>query len=55
MDVAVIDNEGEDKDTTVSKAWITIKGICLHDSDRTMLSDGQWLYGTHLSAVQFFF
>ena len=51
MDVAVIDNEGEDEDSTVSKAWIKIKGICPHDSDRrTML----WLYGTHLSATQFF-
>ena len=48
MDVAVIDNKGEDKDSIVSKAWIKIKG---HDSDRrTML----WLYGTHLSAMQFF-
>ena len=51
MDVAVIDNEGEDEDSIVSKAWIKIKGICPHDSDRrTML----WLYGTHLSAMQFF-
>ena len=54
MDVAVIDNEGEDEDSTVLKAWIKIKGICLHDSDRTMLLYGQWLYGTHLSAMQFF-
>ena len=45
--------KGEDEDSTVSKTWIKIKGICLHDSDRrTML----WLYGTHLqlSAMQFF-
>ena len=28
--------------------------ICLHDSDRRMLSDGQWLYVTHLSTIQFF-
>ena len=55
MDVVVIDNEREDEDSTVSKAWIKIKEICLHDSDRrTILSDGQWLYGTHLSAMQFF-
>ena len=47
--------KGEDEDSTVSKTWIKIKGICLHDSDRrTMLSDGQWLYGTHMSAMQFF-
>ena len=51
MDVVVIDDEGEDEDSTVSKAWLKIKGICLHDSDRRMLSDGQWLYGTHLSAM----
>ena len=55
MDVAVIDNEGKDEDSIVSKAyaWIKIKGIYLHDPDkRTML----WLYGTHLqlSAMQFF-
>jgi len=30
------------------------QGICLYDSDRRILSDGKWLYGTHLSAVQFF-
>ena len=48
MDVAVIDNKGEDEDSIVSKAWIKIKG---HDSDRrTML----WLYGIHLSAMQVF-
>ena len=57
MDVAVIDNEGEDEDSIVSKAyiyaWIKIKGICLHDSDRRTIL---WLYGTHLqlSAMQFF-
>ena len=50
MDVVVIDNE----DSTVLKACLKIKGICLHGSDRRMLSDGQWLYGTHLSAMQFF-
>ena len=41
MDVVVIDDEGEDEDSTVSKAWLKIKGICLHDSDRRMLLDGQ--------------
>ena len=54
-DVVVIDGEGEDgKDNAdLSKVWLKIKGICLHDSDRQVLSDGKWLYGTHLSAVQF--
>ena len=40
MNVVVIDDEGEDEDNTVSKVWLKIKGICLHDSDRRMLSDG---------------
>ena len=34
------------------KHGLKSKEICLHDSDRrTMLSDGQWLYGTELSAM----
>ena len=53
-DVVVVDYEGEDEDCNASKAWLKIKGICLYDSDRRILSDGKWLYGTHLSAVQYF-
>ena len=39
MDVVIIDDEGEDEDSTVLKAWLKIKGICLHDSDRRMRED----------------
>ena len=52
-DVVVVDHEGEDEDCNASKAWLKVKGICLYNTDRRMLSDGKWLYGTHLSAVQF--
>ena len=30
-----------------------IGGISLHDSDKRIIVDRQWLWGTHLSAVQF--
>jgi len=42
--VVVMDHKGEDEDCNASK----VKGICLYDSDRRILSDGKWLYGTHL-------
>ena len=54
LDVVVIDHEGEDEDSNVSNAWLKIKGMCLYNSDRRILADGKWLYGTHLSAMQFF-
>ena len=53
-DIVVVDHEGEDEDCNASKAWLKVKGICLYDSDRRILSDGKLLYGTHLRAVQFF-
>ena len=51
-DIVVIDDSN---DTNFSTQWLKIGGISLHDSDKRIILDKQWLWGTHLSAVQFLF
>ena len=52
-DVVVID-DNTNKDVSTHTQWLKIGGISLHDSDRKIvLMEGQWLWGTHLSVVQF--
>ena len=47
-DVVLIDNND---DIDFSNQWVKIGGISLHDSDRQIILDGQWLWGTHISVV----
>ena len=52
-DVVVID-DNTNKDVSTHVQWLKIGGISLHNSDRKIiLTEGQWLWGTHLSVVQF--
>ena len=49
-DVIVIDDQG---DVDFSELWLRIGGIPLYSTDKQIISDGNWLWGTHLSALQF--
>ena len=49
-EVIVIDDAG---DTELSELWLRIEGIPLYNTDKQIILNGQWLWGTHLSAVQF--
>ena len=49
-DVIVIDDQG---DADFSELWLRIGGIPLYSTDKQIISDGNWLWGTHLSALQF--
>jgi len=49
-DVIVIDDKG---DTEFSELWLRIEGIPLYITDKQVILNGTWLWGTHLSAVQF--
>ena len=49
-EVIVIDDAG---DAEFSELWLRNEGIPLYNTDKQIILNGQWLWGTHLSAVQF--
>ena len=36
-----------------SELWVKIRGITLYNVDKEIILDGKWLWGTHLTAVQY--
>ena len=49
-DAITIDDHG---DTEFSELWLSIGGIPLYSTVKQIISNGQWLWDTHLSALQF--
>ena len=39
-------------DCNALKSWLKIGTIALHDTDKQIILNGKWLWGTHLTAVQ---
>ena len=37
---------------SINKLWLKVESIALHDTDKQIILDGKWLWGTHLTAVQ---